>query len=66
MVDTYSTKDKYPAWICSACGNKYGKARDTIATFHFGECGWCNKKASVTEPRDYGYPKYKPKEKTND
>ena len=43
-------------WICSECGNKYGKARFTVSTFHAGICEWCGRKRAVTEDRDYGYP----------
>ena len=53
--------NSYPSWICADCGNKYGKARGKYATFHPGTCGWCEKEKAVTEPRDYGYPKFKSK-----
>ena len=47
-------------WICSECGNKYGKARGRVSTFHTGICEWCGKEKAVTEDRDYHYPE-KPK-----
>ncbi len=50
----------YPAWICSDCGEKYGRilSEHHCATFHVGDaCGWCLRAdTAVTEPRDYGYP----------
>ena len=49
---------EYPIWICHKCGNKYGKPRDTIATWHKGKCDVCGKKTMVTEPRDYGTPDF--------
>lgn len=49
----------YPFLICSDCGNKYGKApKGNQATFYFGNCGWCNQVKAVTEPRDFGYPRW--------
>ena len=49
----------YPEWICSDCGRKHGKmAKVHYATFHNGNCGWCGDAKAVTEPRDYGYPKF--------
>ena len=55
----------YPAWICIDCGVKYGRYRSDCATFHEGECGWCKKQATVTEPRDYGFPKHIPTRRGN-
>jgi hypothetical protein len=43
-------------WICSQCGEKYGKPRDCISTWHYGTCDYCGDETTVTEPRDYGYP----------
>lgn len=50
----------YPSWICNSCGKKYGSntSGSVFSTWHIGECGWCKQKTSVTEPRDFGYPKY--------
>ncbi len=47
--------DRY--WICLECGNKYGKARDNISTYHVEKCDYCGKVKAVTESRDFGYPK---------
>jgi hypothetical protein len=48
-------KDDYPAWVCHACGAKYGTRIPVIATWHNGACGICYEERPVTEPRDYGY-----------
>lgn len=57
----------YPTWICSPCGLKHGRWREGhLATFHepdkhdeHDRCGWCGTRISaLTEPRDFGYPKY--------
>lgn len=47
--------DYYPAWVCSACGAKYGRRRCGVATWHMGTCGICGIEACVTEPRDFGH-----------
>lgn len=50
---------KYPTWICSACGQKYGTViKGHMATYHMGDkCGWCGRAdVPVTEPRDFRYP----------
>jgi len=47
----------YPAWICGDCGERYGRRVPKLATWHIDECGWCHDPvATVTEPRDFGYP----------
>ena len=52
------TKRKpYPAWICSDCGDKWGRRECHIATWHTDPCGLCGKTTWVTEPRDYGHLK---------
>lgn len=48
-------KDDYPAWVCSACGAKYGTRTPMLATWHMGRCGVCNAVTVVTQPRDYGH-----------
>ena len=45
----------YPAWVCSDCGEKYGRRIPTCATWHVGKCGVCDKETMVTEPRDFGH-----------
>lgn len=42
-------------WVCSDCGEKYGKRVPELATFHNGTCDVCGGFKAVTEPRDYGY-----------
>ncbi len=49
---------KYPDWICSSCGAKYGKRlfnRERVSCWHTGRCDICGIEASVTEPRDFGH-----------
>lgn len=52
----------YPTLVCRDCGleasNK--KADDALlgSTFHQGRCDVCERITAVTEPRDYGYPKF--------
>ena len=50
----------YPSLVCTECALKNGGRfpRDHIATFHIGDCGWCKKKCSVSQPRDYRFPKF--------
>ena len=48
-------KDDYPAWVCYACGTKYGTRIPVMDTWHTGRCGVCGVMAVVTEPRDYGH-----------
>lgn len=45
----------YPAWICEACGTKYGNREVGVATWHKNTCGVCGEEAFVTEPRDFGH-----------
>lgn len=48
----------YPKKICFHCGNKYGKPRDTASTIHLNKCDVCGETTGVTEPRDFGNPKF--------
>lgn len=48
---------EYPVWVCTPCGQKYGRAAVGVATWHMGTCDVCGEKAGVTEPRDYGHLK---------
>lgn len=48
---------KYPDWICYECGTKYGKIKSLCATYHRELCPVCKKRKSVTQPRDFGYPR---------
>lgn len=50
----------YPIWVCRNCAYKasaYSPASRT-PTFHEGKCNVCGRIRGVTEPRDYGYPKF--------
>ena len=52
------TKRKpYPAWICSDCGEKWGRRECGVSTWHPDTCSLCGNEAMVTEPRDYGHLK---------
>lgn len=52
------TKRKpYPAWICSDCGEKWGRRECGVSTWHPDTCSLCGKETMVTEPRDYGHLK---------
>lgn len=57
----------YPQWVCSTCAIMAGGRSPQCATFHNDTCEVCGEFKTVTEPRDYGYPKFtklfKPKEK---
>jgi len=56
------THDDYPAWICCECAEHRGYSnRCTLSTYHEDICGWCEQLKVVTQPRDYGYPKYSKK-----
>ena len=45
----------YPLWVCSNCGEKYGRRIPTCATWHVDKCGVCGKETMVTQPRDFGH-----------
>ena len=50
---------KYPSRVCQSCGDKASGTRvNLIATWHEGKCDVCGKIKPVTEPRDFGYPKF--------
>lgn len=55
----------YPVWVCHDCGisamPEAARKRRTlwVMTFHLGTCEVCGEKRAVTEPRDYGHPKFK-------
>lgn len=48
---------KHISWVCIDCGNKYGRHKCGISTWHEDTCGICGKRTSVTQPRDFGYLK---------
>lgn len=57
-----------PAWVCFDCAKKRGAIipHGHVFTVHMDECGICDKRKRVTEPRDFGrtrsllltYPKH--------
>ena len=50
----------YPAWTCAECAVAAGgKMHRDYATWHRGTCPVCGLDRMVTEPRDFGYPKFK-------
>lgn len=49
--------DADTGWICADCGTKHGTYSVRVSTWHEGICYWCGERKSVTESRDYGYPK---------
>ncbi len=52
--------EPYPSWVCWNCAQRAkGKPSDVIQTWHYGTCDVCGKKTHVTEPRDFGDPKFK-------
>src|SRR5690349_14005482 len=54
---------EYPNWICRECAESSGcRNRCQVSTYHEDLCGWCGRRTAVTQPRDYGYPKFSKKE----
>jgi len=49
------------AWICVACAVKSGATAipGHLATYHIDTCGVCKKEVTVTEPRDFWWPRKK-------
>jgi len=61
MAETNLNEPMYPDWICAPCGDRNQPNKKLIfkvSTYHNDECGWCGKEKAVTEPRDFGYPKF--------
>lgn len=52
---------EYPSWVCTPCAKAAGAKwpEGHVATFHQDQCGVCLKITEVTQPRDWGYPKFK-------
>lgn len=51
----------YPKKICSVCATLNGGTwtpEEHIGCFHIGKCDVCCMEKEVSEPRDYGYPKF--------
>lgn len=56
-------KKHYPTWVCWDCGTKASGIRGYrggCSTYHDGVCEVCWKEKAVTQPRDFGYPEFKP------
>ena len=55
------TESNYPGWTCHDCAVEAGGMFPPghVATWHPDICPVCGDTRGVTEPRDYGYPKYK-------
>lgn len=55
----------YPSYICKECAVSGGGKIPSghIACFHMGICPCCAEMKALTQPRDYGYPKIKHKDK---
>ena len=52
----------YPEWVCRTCGHKAQPDKSklfSLSTWHQDKCGVCGEIKGVTEPRDFGYPKFK-------
>lgn len=51
----------YPVWVCDKCAldASEGEKPISLSTYHAGICDVCTKNKAVTEPRDFGYPKFK-------
>ena len=50
-------ESRYPSWVCSDCGERFGRREPSNATWHDGECDVCGFTNAVTEPRDFGHLK---------
>jgi len=48
----------YPTWVCHSCGTHERKCLVLCATYHMGICDVCGERKVVTQPRDFGYPKF--------
>lgn len=55
-------KKKEINWVCIPCGIRAAKKSKTkifsVSTFHMDTCDVCGKYSTVTEPRDFGHPKF--------
>nr|BDD45137.1 hypothetical protein 23 [bacterium] len=51
--------EQYPVWTCRDCALKNGgRIVAGVSSMWEGECPVCGEKKWLTEPRDYGYPKF--------
>lgn len=51
---------EYPDYVCTDCAVAHGgkMPKGHCATWHEGKCGVCGLIKPVTEPRDFGHPKF--------
>lgn len=52
-------KKPYPMWVCNECAIKAGGVTSRCSTYHSEKCDVCRKVKAVTQPRDFGYPRFK-------
>jgi hypothetical protein len=63
-MEVYVELKPYPEWVCYDCGINARLAVGKFtpigtATYHIDKCDVCEEEKEVTEPRDFGYPKFK-------
>jgi hypothetical protein len=52
-------KEYFPEKVCSSCAVMAGgKLRTVTATWHEARCDVCGLTKPVTQPRDFGYPRF--------
>lgn len=42
-------------YVCSECGNKYGRAKEGVSTCHLGSCDVCGQNEVITAVRNFNY-----------
>ena len=42
-------------YVCSECGNKYGRAKPEVVTCHLGDCDLCGQNEVLTAVRNFNY-----------
>jgi hypothetical protein len=57
-------------WVCIDCGKRalsnainIGKKQFSVSTYHNGTCDVCKELKSVTQTRDFGFPKFEVEDK---
>jgi len=55
----------YPSWVCYDCARNAGYVcqgmQMQLSTYHMGICDVCNEEKALSEPRNYGYPRFRKK-----
>lgn len=61
MADKKRERENYPVWVCQGCAEAAGgrQPKGHMATWHFDRCDVCDTIQPVTQPRDFGYPRFK-------